>query len=327
MGLRTFVSRLLPALAGSCAIFGCSDEPSRVTPLERRSVGISQWSEEGFVELVPPIRPPTSSDGSDRITVWIRLPAGAQIRTENTSGEPRLRMPIGAELDRVEVTQHGDCASAVVEDVRGTRFQADGEVFHVFRRREGLLWGLEWARGDAVAQLEADQLLAARLPQGVRDRLVQLNQCAGCHVSDKPPSSRAGEDELPHRKTDASGLYQPQSVLERESPVEFSRPHDPNLADPFVRTRCATGELTMREVRGSKSPRCTDGSVPLARLDVQSALAAGDEHARAVCASRSFLWKHLDEAGRAAFAEAFLDCGIDLRGHHESSTVGGLKNG
>ncbi len=326
MSLRVTTSKFLPVLWGSCFLLGCSEEP-RVKALSRPSVELAQWKEAGFVELVPPIRPPTSADGSDRISVWLRLPSAAQIITDRSSGEPRLRMPSGAELDRVEVTQRGDLTTAEVEDVRGTTFGPEGESFHVFRRRDAELWGLEWARGDAVAQRAADQALAAGLPPAARGRLVELNQCAGCHTPDKPAATRVAESTLPHRKTDASGLYHPQSVLERETPVEFSRPNDPNLADPFVRFRCATGGLSVREAGGSKSPRCSDGSVPLATLDLQRALAAGDPHAQAVCASRKFIWEHLDELGRVAFADAFSDCGIGPQRNHEALNVGGSKNG
>jgi hypothetical protein len=52
------------------------------------------------------------------------------------------------------------------------------------------------------------------------------------------------------------------------------------------------------------------GGCPVAHYDVAAALAAGDAHARAVCASRRALFAAMDGAARAAFADAFDVCGI-----------------
>lgn len=302
-------ARLLAA--ASTLALACGEEAASLREVERASTSPLAWAEDGFVELVPPIRPPTSSDGRDTITVWLRLPAGARITTELSAGEPRLRMPAGAELDRVEYFTNGDALdTAVVEDVRGTTFAKDGEEFHVLRRRGQGLVGRAWLRDDPDGQREADRWLASILAPRDRERLVALNQCAGCHVPDKPASERLQEGAMPHRKTDVSGLYHPQAVLETETPIEVSRPHDPNLADPFIRMRCASGDLVVREHRGSRSPRCSDGTVPLASLDVRAALAVRDPHALAVCESRRYLFEHLDEVGQAAFERAFLECGI-----------------
>src|SRR5215831_9286096 len=41
----------------------------------------SHWESSGFVELVTPIRAPSSADGTDRTQVWLKLPRGSVIQT------------------------------------------------------------------------------------------------------------------------------------------------------------------------------------------------------------------------------------------------------
>src|SRR5215831_12694584 len=66
------------------------------------------WRADGFVEMVTPLEPPTTSDGRDRITVWLKLSEGEAI----ASG-PSLRYAVGTVADRVEYS------GGEVVDVRG----------------------------------------------------------------------------------------------------------------------------------------------------------------------------------------------------------------
>jgi hypothetical protein len=43
-------------------------------------------------------------------------------------------------------------------------------------------------------------------------------------------------------------------------------------------------------------------------LDVRAALEANDPHARRLCASRRFLYEHLDADGKGIYQEAIAEC-------------------
>jgi hypothetical protein len=92
------------------------------------------------------------------------------------------------------------------------------------------------------------------------------------------------------------------------SPLEQHRPRDLNADDPFVSVHCAT--LAMTPVQIGSTYSCVDGSVPLARLDLARGLAFGRPHELAVCDSRRYLFDHMDDSARNAFAAAFAECGI-----------------
>src|SRR5262249_8092262 len=78
------------------------------------------WIVSGFVEMVAPIRPPTSRDAQDRSEIWLQLPDDAPLTVEpRGDGRTLLRLPAGAAVDRVE-RWLGDGVHRVV-DVRGTR--------------------------------------------------------------------------------------------------------------------------------------------------------------------------------------------------------------
>ena len=56
--------------------------------------------------------------------------------------------------------------------------------------------------------------------------------------------------------------------------------------------------------------RCADDSVPVGRRDISAGLRDGDSYTRSVCAARRYLFEHMDQDARKAFAEAFAVCGI-----------------
>src|SRR5215470_10477039 len=176
-------------------VAGCSRavEPTAI----RIADGDQHWRANGFVEMVTPLAPPTSGDGGDRITVWLKLPDGEAI-----ARGPSLRYAPGTVADRVEYL------AGAIADVRGTRFVADGgELFHVLRRDGDALAGWEWRRGDAELEQRATERVAALVSPPARDRVRRFNECASCHQHDRPPAERA-DAPGPRRATDSSGLYQ-----------------------------------------------------------------------------------------------------------------------
>ena len=120
----------------------------------------------------------------------------------------------------------------------------------------------------------------------------------------------------PTRQTDAAGWFVPETVLRDRAPLEHHRPREMNVDDPYVRFDCpaADGEATPAEIvkhdDGTRWPSCGGKATAIGVLDVASALAAGDAHAKAVCASRRALFDHMDDEGKKAFAAAFEVCGV-----------------
>jgi len=301
---------------GAWGIVGCSEEADAPTRLELHAERTTSWSERGYARMTGALRPPTSMDGHNGIEVWIKLPDGAPIDVRSDGPRPHLVLPPGTSVDRVE-TIGGPDGVARVDDVRGTDLEVDGrERFHVLRRDDDRLVGFSWLGRDEASQRRADEALGEWLRgrgSSAREvsRLVGLNQCAHCHLVDKPGSVKANEGGLPNRPTDGHGFYQVEGVLRDEVAAETARPRDTNLDDPFITHRCATGDPPRRvETERSVHLRCADGSPPLGRLDVARALASEDAHATAVCASRAFLHARMTNAAREVFSEAFAVCGI-----------------
>jgi hypothetical protein len=280
------------------------------------------WTRSGFVEMTPPVRLP-SRDGNERIAVWIRIPPGGRLRVEpRAANRPTLRLPPGTIVDRVDLAEARDPGS--VQDVRGTRFEEDGqEYFHVLRPfASTALSGFEWTRSDPLAAQIVTSAMRTRLAAtldsdeyGSPARALALferqNDCATCHAHDHPEQRGAGRDpSLPNRATDGNGLYTLATVLSDSAPLEMHRARDMNEDDPFVTVSCADGGAASFFVRGARRHfACPDGSVPRATLDMKRALAQGDSRARDVCRSRAYLGRHMDAEGRSAFAEAFAECG------------------
>jgi hypothetical protein len=237
-----------------------------------------------------------------------------------------LHLPPGSASDRVSLAAGAD-GEWTVDDVRGTRWGADGrEYFHVYRPAgpdlHAPLVGYEWPRDDPHLAIAATALLtalvretpapfSALLPSwGEVARFRQLNRCDTCHVADKP-MAETDRALLPSWATDASGLYVPLAVLADRAPLSTSRMfHDPNSGEAFVTATC--GDQPAREHLGRRSRwfSCPDDAVPMGMLDVPAGLAAGDPHVLRVCASRRYLFDRLDPAGRRAFTGAFVACGI-----------------
>jgi hypothetical protein len=289
--------------------------PARDPIVERRiDDPSSYWAREGFAEMVSPVRLP-SRDGRESIRVFLRVPDDAPMTVVSVAGRPRLRYPPGTAAERVDGT------GSWVSDVRGTRFGAGGqEYFHVLEPVDGTsapgLAGYEWPRGDSSVEASATERFTALLrasprlrSEGEIERLRKLNDCGGCHRHDKAEQEHATPGS-PNRASDDGGLYAIQTVLADEAPLERHRARDMNADNPFVHVTCGTDDAHLVRSGSRVYFDCDDGQVPVARVDVVSALAAGDPHAEAVCGSRRYLFAHLARSGRAAFSSAFAECQI-----------------
>lgn len=317
-------SFLAAVMAVVVAVPACAEAlaPTRIDIADPRAY----WRDGGFVELTPAIR--VSVAPGARTAIFLKIPEGARIATRllESQGRVTLQFPPGSTSDRVSLALSAD-GDWTVDDVRGTRWGADGrEYFHVYRPNgpdlHAPLVGYEWPRDDPHLAIAATTLLtdlvratpaplSALLPSwGEVARFRQLNRCDACHVADKPvaESDRAL---LPSWATDASGLYVPLAVLADRAPLSTSRMfHDPNTGEAFFSATC--GGQPAREHMGRRSRwfSCPDDAVPMGILDVAAGLAAGDPHVERVCASRRYFFDRLDPAGRQAFAAAFAACGI-----------------
>jgi hypothetical protein len=293
---------------------------ARVTAL-RIDDPSTHWRDNGFTAMTPPVHLPSDESGRDRIVVWLKLGAGT-IGARVVDGEARLVFPAGTIADRVETV--GDA----VMDVRGTTLDESGERFHVYvpvDEAPSALIGWEWRRSDDGAEHDATDALLARLRTTQRrmhgsapptePELAQTlrqyeknNNCGACHVHEKPLATTGN---VVHRATDENGFFVPLSVLTDESPLERHRPWDVNADDPFLDVMCPSGgKARLAQMNSRRQFACPDFEIPLGRLDFARALAAGDGHAREVCRSRRFLFDHMDQSARAAFAHAFAECSI-----------------
>ncbi len=302
------------ALLGAALSLGVwgfsSGRTSKLQDLEIASD--DNWVDAGFVEMVSPISPPTSLDQSDLIEVWLRLPPGRTVDvTIAADGRPLVVLPPGTLADRVE--RITSTAGAPIVDVRGTEVLPDGgQQFHMLRRVGPVLRGYAWARGSADEQREADARVAELVPVSAVAKLRRLNDCASCHVAQKPEQLELDPAGLPNRRTDVVGFYQVQAVLGDEQPLERSRPRDTNVDDPFITLACPDGGRPQVGSfdDGRREVRCSGTGVPRARYDVAAGLSAGALRALRVCASRRYLHEHMTDHARAAFQTAFIACGL-----------------
>jgi hypothetical protein len=268
--------------------------------------GSSHW--DGWLELVPAIQTPQFEPREDHTVVYAKFPQGSLITLANINDRRSLRVPAGSVLDRVErFTIHG---RDVILDVRGTTFAPAGEIFHAYRPYDAsarVLFGIAWPRADEPPDVLANAMHSAMLDgMGVvgvstarrahaADRFMRLLRCAGCHHYQQP--ERLGTpDGWPRRITDASGLYSLLSTLSDTSLLETYRPRDPNLTNPFVTLTCADGTS------------CSTSNVRRATLQIRTALAQGNVHARAVCAARRALLPWLGADVRSAYANELTEC-------------------
>ncbi|NVB37290.1 hypothetical protein G6O69_05570 [Pseudenhygromyxa sp. WMMC2535] len=304
------------------------------------------WEDEGFVEMVPPVRLPTATPGADDVAIWLRIPEGGVIETRRREGDAAggaageatgeeageaasawiLAFPPGTIADRVESRGRGGTRGVI--DVRGTELAEAGEEWmHTLRRdggAKGGLFGYEWPRSSTAAHAEATRLLLAELAEippgssmseearaGYLSRIQTKNQCVTCHVHGRADNRREGERGVVNRGTDGSGFFTPQTVLLDEIPLERYGTIDPNLRDPWVTLRCPEGEAKLESKKGRLLATCPDNAVPVGRFDLDKALSHGDERAERICAARRYLYAHLDERGREVFSPAISACEKD----------------
>ncbi len=277
---------------------------------------------EGYIRMVPPMRLPRRTPRND-VEVWLKLPEGGKITTNFRGGRPLLKLPSGSSAARVESVARGRDRSAwqwSIADVRGTRFEAEQEVFFVLRpeasRPQSPLIGWEWQRASAAHQTTATELVAelaaSIVAKGQQDQekraARRANACASCHEYARLENQRPSQYGVSNRATDDSGCFQIQNVLISQVPLETYFPVEMNRTSPFVKFGCQAGaELQLPE---TGRPTCADGTVPWGRLDVPAALAVSDEQATGLCAARRYLFEHLDVPGRHAFREGFAECSI-----------------
>lgn len=297
--------------------------PARgAVPRDALRRGPDHWRD--FVAMEPPIRLPRTRGLRDRTQVFVRLTGDERIDVRDGA----LVFPPGTEADRVEYRRKD--GRFTVADVRGTRFDAEGEHFHAFRPERAEvgspLFGVEWRRGDERARRLGIELFERAMHRGAgfshgevghdertRDgsvrRFTRLLDCASCHGHERAEASPEAATPLPRRGTDGSGMHVFRYVLANEAPMETYRPIDPNADDPFVSYVCAD-ESTPTGARGTTSIRCANGDVPTLRYALADALAAGDSHAHAVCDSRRALAGWMTERARRTYASRLEECGL-----------------
>jgi len=282
------------------------------------------WHDNGFVALSPAIRV-SVLPGAETV-VYLKIGTGGLV-TRYLPDQRRysLTLPPGSSADRVSFSTDR-AGHRTIDDVRGTRWDAAGEFFHVYRPVSGAigaaLAGYEWRRGDADQERTATALLTGLItstpaPFGERpadigdvERFRALNRCQLCHIADKP-QARSSDQALPPWATDGSGLYVPPAVLADEAPLSDTDDFDdPNAVDRFVAAGCPAGTATLLGRSGDHWYGCADGGLPIGRRDVTAGRAAGDAYTLQLCASRRYLYDRLDTLGRRAFAAAFSACGI-----------------
>jgi hypothetical protein len=287
------------------------------------------WIENGFVEMVPPIRVSVAAGLQTETAIMLFVPDGQQIGVQaGLGGQPILSFPPGTVAERIAYRLFDNGQRRTVEDVRGTRWDDQGrELFHVYRAAtpepHSRLIGMEWRRDDPGEQEEATEFLTAivgttpmpisgRMPRsGDVARFRSMNACASCHVQGKPAAADPREP-LPPWPTDHSGLYVPQAVLSDRAALSSTRMfHDPNAGDRFVRAECPDGDAEIVTWAYGRYYRCPQGGLPMGRRDMRLSSTDEDEHGLKVCRSRRYLFERMDAAARFAFREAFAVCGIE----------------
>jgi hypothetical protein len=311
------VRLLLVALWG---LGGCRNAPVLPEGMEwvTTSANPLQWSTPGVLQLVTPIRPPTSNDRTARIVVALKLPPTVVITTvSDASGQRTLVMPPGTVATRIEFAGSTDAdaepaADWRVLDVRQFEWGAAGLDCVVLRPSSGMLAGLRWRCGsdrDAAAGLGlAAQIRAGRVDgpsdetrrEQAAEHLRGLNGCVACHVKGRKEDRSQGT--LVQRATDAQGVFSLRSLFSDEDPVERYRPVDSNAGDPLMEPTCPDSELDF------EAARCRDGRRARLKLDVRRGRLERSLHVQRLCASRRAVAARLDTAGRAALAETIAEC-------------------
>jgi hypothetical protein len=299
---------------------------------------ISYWQQSGFVEMVPPLRLPTDKSTDDTIQVWLRIPDDGKVKVQWLPDQQRytLKFPNGTVADRVESVHNEHDAMQVVngiDDVRGARIGADGRMwFHVYepvpgqakRWLQGYAWLRSSSQGDALAGDSLIKLYYPDAPASAHAEMQDfriLNQCALCHVINQPAPTKVPDASIfngltlapgtiVNMMTDADGFFQPITVLTDRMTVRNARPWDLNADDPFITVWCGSQKTTAVANGDQRGYTCPDNGVPIGKLDMPAALEHKNKHALQVCDARKYLYAHMQEDGRKAFAASFLECGI-----------------
>ena len=139
----------------------------------------------------------------------------------------------------------------------------------------------------------------------------RLNQCGDCHQTNRPVPVTSTSDGDSTPETDADGFYQPITVLTDTMTLVNIRPWDLNAGDPYLTIWCGRrkARLTIKD-HSYRRYTCADHAVPTGKLDLAAALRHEDPHALEVCAARRYLYEHMTEDGRRAFARGFAECSI-----------------
>jgi len=298
--MRAFVLSL-SLLAGCTSENGLTEVRASADPL--------QWLSAGFIELVTPIRPPTTRDGRGHISVLLKVPRGAHAQTRTSEGVLEVSMPAGTIAVRVEYQGAEGRDLTVAEDwrvldVRQFEWASDGSKrCSVLRPAgDGALLGLGWKCGQALDRKAGAALveLAAAGRIAGTSRLAKINECMTCHLTHRDEDRDFNA--LVQRGTDGEGLFSVPSMLRDEDPVERYREVDANMGDPLMRPVCPGST--------PEHPPCADSKRPRLALAVREGVARGDLHTERLCAARRALAAVLDVEGRAWLrAQSRESCG------------------
>ena len=100
------------------------------------------WPDNGFVALTPAIR--VSVPPGAATVVYLKIGAGGRLATRYLPDQRRysLTLPPGSAADRVSYATDG-AGHRTIDDVRGTRWDATGEYFHVYRPVSGAMMAMK----------------------------------------------------------------------------------------------------------------------------------------------------------------------------------------
>lgn len=277
-----------------------------------------QWSTTGFIELVTPVRPPTSSDGSAHIVVFLRIPSEG-VLTASRHTPLSLEVPTGSVAVRVEYAGTRDAPDASVDptwrilDVRQFDWLPDGMACTVLRPDgQRQLVGLRWRCGERedrragellALYMRAGRFFAPRSEEGrarSAHRIQRVNDCRACHQFERVEDRSVAA--LVQRGTDASGLFSLSSVFRDEDPVERYRPIDTNADDLTMHPVCPGSEIDV------VAARCRDGLRPRLHVDVARGRQIRSAHVLRLCESRRQIASRLDAPALAAVAPALAAC-------------------
>lgn len=322
-------ARIGPAMLGGLAVFigGCRHKPEAppVVPADMAWVTTAtddplQWRDGGFLELITPVRPPTTADGTAHIVVVLKLPAAPPLRI-SASTPLSFAIPVGTISARVEYAGSANEPDAGVAswwrvlDVRQFEWTPAGIDCSVLRPDgDGHLVGLRWRCGEAadaragelLASLALGEWFAGPRSRGGRERqahgLQIVNDCRACHSFGRSEDRRTTA--LVQRGTDMAGLFSLAAVFRDEDPVERYRPVDTNAGDPVMVPVCPGNEIDVANAR------CEDGLRPRLRVDLSRGMREGSRHVQQLCSTRHQIVAALDAASRPVLASALAACAV-----------------